>query len=206
MRIDEWLYLKGYFESRSRAKIAIKKGLVLVDGRKVKPSYILKGNENIEVLSGSYPAGYYKLKELDFRWKIFSGDEVVLDMGSSAGGFLIYASEKAKTVFGIEYSREFESDLRKIENEKGNVKVFIGDVFTLDISLLPDLDLILCDLTLEPESSLKALRRFLPKLRDGGKAIFISKNRKIYMGDFEVLDVIKSEEKREWYYLLGKKG
>ncbi len=204
MRIDEWLYLKGYFESRSRAKIAIKKGLVLVNGKVVKPSYSLKGDENIEVLSGSYPAGYYKLKELDFRWKIFSGDEVVLDMGSSAGGFLIYASKKAKTVFGIEYSREFESDLRKIENERENVKVFIGDVFTFDISLLPDLDLILCDLTLEPEDSLKALRRFLPKLKKSGKVVFVSKGKEICFEELEVVDTVKPDEKKEYYYFLKK--
>jgi len=205
MRIDEWLYLKGYFESRSRAKIAIRKGLVLVNGKIVKPSYNLRGSESVEILTESYPAGYYKLRELDARWKIFENVRTVLDLGSSAGGFLIYASERAETVFGIEYSKEFEQMLRKIERERGNVRIFIADAFTFDVESLPQLDLILCDLTLEPKDAFDALKRYFPKLKDDGKAIFVSKGREIEIDGLEVLDVLKSKEKREWYYLLGKR-
>ena len=204
MRIDEWLHVRGYFESRSRAKIAVRKGYVLVNGRKVKPSYNLRGYESIDILTESNPAGYYKLKELDARWKIFEDVKTVLDLGSSAGGFLIYASEKSELVFGIEYSREFEQVLRKIESERDNVRVFIADAFTFDVESLPHFDLILCDLTLEPEDAFKAPKRYAPRLKGGGKAIFVSKDREIEMEDFEMLDVVKSEEKREWYYLLEK--
>ncbi len=204
MRIDKWLYLNGYFESRSRAKLAVKMGLVLVDGRRVKPSYSVKGDERIEILGEDRPSGYYKLKKLDEEWRMFRGVEVVLDLGSSAGGFLLYASERAKVVFGIEYSREFERALRKIEEERGNVKVFIADAFTFDISSLPDLDLILCDLTLKPEDALKALNRFTPKLKRGGKVFFVSKEREVDVEGFEILNVVKADDKREWYYLMRK--
>ncbi len=204
MRIDEWLHAGGYFESRSRAKIAVRKGLVLVNGRKVKPSHNVTGNERIDVLTESYPAGYYKLKELDELWGVFTGNEVVLDTGSSAGGFLLYAGEKARMVFGIEYSREFESELRRIENERENIRVFIADAFTFDTSILPDLDLILCDLTLEPEDSLKALRRFLPKLKKGGKVVFVSKGKGVSFEELEVVDAVEAREKKEWYYFLRK--
>ena len=204
MRIDEWLYAKGYFESRSRAKTAIRKGFVLVNGKKVKPSYDVKGNEKIDVLTGSYPAGYFKLMELDALWDLFTGDEVVLDLGSSAGGFLLYTSEKAKMVFGIEYSMEFEGELRKIESEKENVKIFIADAFTFDISLLPELDLILCDMTLEPEDALKALNRFLPRLKKDRNIVFVSKEREMNFDELQVIDSIKGKNKKEWYYLLRK--
>ncbi len=203
MRIDEWLHARGFFESRNRAKIAIKKGLVLVNGRKVKPSYNVRGDESIEILTGDYPAGYYKLKELDAIWNIFTGDETVLDLGSSAGGFLLYASERARVVFGIEYSREFEKSLRKIEKERDNVRVFIADVFTFETTILPDLDVILCDLTLDPEDALKALSRFLSKLKKGGKIVFVSKGDKLDVENLRVLDVLGSSEKKEWYYLLN---
>ncbi len=206
MRIDEWLHARGYFESRSRAKIAIKKGFVLVNGRKVKPSYNVRGDERIEVLAGDYPAGYYKLKELDALWNIFTGNEVVLDLGSSAGGFLLYASERAGMVFGIEYSREFEDALRRIERERNNVKVFIADAFTFDTALLPELDVILCDLTLDPEDAFKALRRFLSKLKKGGKVVFVSKGDKVNTRNLKIIDVLSSSEKREWYYLLNLKS
>jgi len=204
MRIDKWLYINGYFESRSRAKLAVKMGLVLVDGRRIKPSYNVRGDERIEILAKDRPSGYYKLKKLDEEWMIFSGGEIVLDLGSSAGGFLLYASERAKIVFGIEYSREFEKVLRKIERERGNVRIFIADAFTFDISALPDLDLILCDLTLEPEDALKALVRFVPKLKRGGKMLFVSKEREIDVEGFKILNAVRADDKREWYYLMRK--
>lgn len=203
MRIDRWLHIHGYFESRSRAKLAVKRGLVLVDGKRVKPSYEVRGDERIEVIAEGKPAGYYKLMELDMEWEIFSGNEYVLDLGSSAGGFLIYASEKARSVTGIEFSREFESTLRKIEEERENVDVVIGDAFSIDITSLPSFDIILCDLTLEPDDSMKALMRFIPKLKKSGRVLFVSKGEKAEIPEiFEVLKEKKSEEKREWYYLL----
>ncbi|AIY90630.1 S4 domain-containing protein [Geoglobus acetivorans] len=202
MRIDVWLFRNGYFESRSRAKLAVKKGLVLVDGRVVKPSYDVRGDERIEVLEEGKPAGYFKLREIDRQWNLFEGVKVVLDLGSSAGGFLMYASERAGTVIGIEFSREFEEALRNVGRERKNIRVFIADAFSFDISLLPEIDLILCDLTLEPDSSLKALSRFLPKLRKGGRILFVSKGKEAKFDGFRVLRVMRAEEKREWYYLL----
>ncbi|NOY10984.1 MAG: methyltransferase domain-containing protein [Archaeoglobi archaeon] len=207
MRLDVWLHANGYFESRSRAKLAVKKGLVLVNGRRVKPSYEVRGDERIEVLADDRPAGYYKLLELDEEWRIFSGDETVLDLGSSAGGFLLYASEKAGFVIGIEYSREFEDQLERIAREKENVRVIFGDAFTLDTSAIPALDLILCDLTLEPAHSMEALKRFLPRLKLGGRVVFVSKGEKANVPDeLRVLREKKSEEKREWYLLLEYRG
>ncbi|MEM4702676.1 MAG: S4 domain-containing protein, partial [Archaeoglobaceae archaeon] len=108
MRLDVLLVKRGFFKSRNRAKIAIEHGLVIVNGKVVKkPSMEVEYDAEIIVLDDK-PAGYWKLKELDEKFGIFKGDEVVLDLGSSAGGFLLYASEKAKFVYGIEFSREFE--------------------------------------------------------------------------------------------------
>lgn len=205
MRIDIWLYRKGYFESRSKAKLAVKKGIVLVNGKKVKPSYEVKAEDTVEVLDSGKPAGYYKLREIERRWNLFDGVEKVLDIGSSAGGFLIYSSERASEVIGIEFSREFEEELRRIERERGNVRVFIADAFTFNTSILPEFDLILCDLTLEPEDAEKALIRFAPKLKEKGKILFVSKGKGHEFEGFEVISSFKSDEKREWYYLLKSK-
>ena len=212
VRLDKLLVRKGYFSSRERAKEAIRRGLVRVDGRVVtKPSYEVGERARIEVLAPvDAPRGYWKLMDLDERWGIIRGGDVVLDLGSSAGGFLLYASQKARAVYGIEYSRRFEDALRRIERERGNVKVFIEDALKFDINRLPELDVILLDLTVEPEVAYRALMRFLPKLRDGGRVLFVEKvGLKDVRLDFEAagLRVVREERspsKKERYYLLVK--
>jgi len=205
MRLDVLLVKLGYFKSRNRAKIAIENGLVIVNGKVAKkPSIEVDLNAKIEVLDDK-PAGYWKLKEIDEKFRIFEGDEIVLDLGSSAGGFLLYASEKAKFVYGIEVSKNFENELRTIEKERKNVKIFIEDVFTFDVDKIEAVDIILNDLTLDFTSSLKALRRFIPKLRERGKILFVVKgNEEPDFSEFKVIASEHSKRRRERYYLLVK--
>jgi 23S rRNA (cytidine1920-2'-O)/16S rRNA (cytidine1409-2'-O)-methyltransferase len=208
MRLDLWLVKNGFFKTRSRAKIAIRMGLVKVNGQTVtRPSAEISEDAVIEVLDDK-PAGYWKLKELDEKFRIFRGGETVLDLGSSAGGFLLYASERARFVYGIEFSREFEDLLREIEGKRENVRVFIDDAFKFDVERLESVDVILNDLTLPFSSSMIALKRFLPKLKPEGKILFVHKlNKKgeANFADFEVLGFEKSMDKREVYYLLRPK-
>ncbi len=208
MRLDVLLTKRGFFSSRQRAKECIRRGMVLVDGRIVtKPSKDVDVDAEIVVLAKDVPRGYWKLAEIDRRFGLFSGGEVVLDLGSSAGGFLLYASERASMVYGIEVSREFEEQLRKVESARNNVRVFIADAFEFDVGSLPALDVILNDLTLPFSSSMKALGRFIPKLKRGGRILFVHK-----LGDredarfegLEVLDFFDSKDRKERYYLLTK--
>jgi 23S rRNA (cytidine1920-2'-O)/16S rRNA (cytidine1409-2'-O)-methyltransferase len=209
MRLDVLLVRRGFFTSRSRAKEAIRRGFVLVNGNRVtKPSAFVDIDAKIDVLQPERPRGYWKLKEIDERFNLFSGNEVVLDLGSSAGGFLLYASERAKEVYGIEFSREFEEQLREIERRRQNVKVFIADAFTFDVSLLPELDVILHDLTLPFSSSFRAMRKFFPKLKNGGIVLFVHKEGDKERPDFqelEVIDSFSSSDRQETYYLLRHK-
>jgi len=205
VRLDLFLVTKGYFSTRQKAKEAIKRGFVYVNGiRATKPSTSVKGNEKIVVTCEERPKGYWKLAEIDKRWRLIKRDSVVLDIGSSAGGFLLYVSERARRVYGIEFSREFEEELKKIEMERDNVTVFIADAFTFDISMLEPLDVILHDLTLEPADSLKALWRFLPLLKEDGRILFVMKGTvgSADFGNLEVLDNFKSLRMRETYFLL----
>ncbi|MEM1576182.1 MAG: S4 domain-containing protein [Archaeoglobaceae archaeon] len=204
MRLDLWLVKEGYFKTRNRAKIAIKQGLVRVNGVVVKkPSAEVNESYMIEVLDDK-PAGYWKLKHLDETFGIFKGDEVVLDLGSSAGGFLLYARERAKFVYGIEFSKEFEEALKELES-LGNVKIFIEDAFKFDISKIEHVDVILNDLTLPFASSMTALRRFLPKLKPDGKILFVHKLSKGNEADFKGFEIIafeRAKDRREVYYLI----
>ncbi|RLI79209.1 TlyA family rRNA (cytidine-2'-O)-methyltransferase [Archaeoglobales archaeon] len=209
MRLDKLLVTKGYFTTRQKAKEAIKRGFVIVNGVRItKPSKEVDIDAKIVVVEREKPKGYWKLRELDEKWNFVKG--VVLDLGSSAGGFLIYASEKAEFVYGIEYSKEFEEELRSIERKAKNVRVFIEDAFKFDLSKIGNVDVILNDLTLDTESSLKALERFLSNLKDDGFVLFIQKiGKRFEKVDFSRigLKIIKrerSDSKKEIYYLLEK--
>ncbi len=212
MRLDKLLVLKGYFSSRSKAKEFIKRGLVRVNGRTItKPSAEVNLSAEIEVLAEERPRGYWKLKKLDESWNIIKEGNVVLDLGSSAGGFLLYVSEKVGErgkVYGIEFSREFEGVLRRIERERKNVKVFIEDAFKFDISKLEPLDVILSDLTLDPVSAFKATFRFVPLLKPKGLILFVMKTGLEFeepdFGELEIVGVRDSEDRQERYYLLRK--
>ena len=209
MRLDDLLVKKGFFSTRQKAKEAIKRGSVYVDGKKItKASEDVTFSAKIEVWEEERPKGYWKLKELDERWNFIKEGSKVLDLGSSAGGFLLYASEIADFVLGIEYSLEFKKELERIERERKNVKIIFGDVFSLDLSKLPsDFDIILNDLTLEPISSYRALKRFLPLLKDSGYVLFVAKTGKssdIPEFDLKIIRSEKSREKEEIYFLLKK--
>ncbi|MDI9646275.1 MAG: S4 domain-containing protein [Archaeoglobales archaeon] len=207
MRLDTLLVKRGFFSSRNRAKESIKRGLVFVNGKVAsKPSQDVSEDAEIVVLALDVPRGYWKLKEIDSRFRLFNGDEVVLDLGSSAGGFLLYSSERARFVYGIEFSKEFEKNLREIERLKKNVRVFIADAFTFDVGVLPELDLILNDLTLPFQSSMKALQRYIPKLKKNGKILFVVKNSEAELSNFEILDFFEAEDRKEAYYLIGLKN
>jgi len=81
-------------------------------------------------------------------------------------------------------------------------------VFKFDIQKIEDIDVILNDLTLDGCSSKKALGRFLPKLKPGGRVLFIHKTgfeREIDFSDIAELEVVaklNAEDKKEIYYLL----
>ena len=200
---------RGYFTTRMKAKEMIKRGFVMVNGKVIKkPSYDVDPSAEIVVLETEKPKGYWKLKELDESWGFIENDAIVLDLGSSAGGFLLYASEKAKRVYGIEYSREFEETLRDLEKSRKNVKVFIEDAFKFDLNKLEPIDLILSDLTLDPVSAWKCTSRFLKVLKPDGMVFFVMKtglNRvELDFTGLKILKVKDSDLRREKYYLLRR--
>ncbi|MEO3998435.1 TlyA family RNA methyltransferase [Mesorhizobium sp. CAU 1732] len=90
-RLDELLVQRGLFASRSRARDAIARGTVTVDGRPVaKPGQPTAGTAEIEV---SDPAQSYvsraalKLKAGLEQFGFDPADRDALDIGASTGGF-----------------------------------------------------------------------------------------------------------------------
>jgi len=164
--------------SRGKARLLIRNGYVRVNGKIIKDfAYDVKLADKVEVI-GEFlidkPSGYYKLKELDEKLRIFSGDEVVLDVGSSAGGFLLYASEHASRVYGVEISEEFIPTLKRIEKMRSNVVVTKANVFERSPFVFTKgerVDVLLIDLSLNIFGVLKALEKCLKVLKENGKVL-----------------------------------
>ncbi len=214
MRLDVLLVRKGLFKSRQRAKDAIRRGFVSVEGEVVRrASKEVQEDVKIEILCDpvDVPEGYWKLKWIDGYFGLIRPGDVVLDLGSSAGGFLLYASEKARKVYGIEYSVEFEDALREIETRRDNIEVFFEDAFRFDVHMIEDIDVILDDLTLDGESSKKVLGIFLPKLKPEGRVLFVHKTGFEPDIDFDdlaelrVVAKLDAKDKKEVYYLLQRR-
>jgi 23S rRNA (cytidine1920-2'-O)/16S rRNA (cytidine1409-2'-O)-methyltransferase len=219
MRLDAYLVERGLFKSRGRAKTAILNGSVRVNSDVVKkPSRDISADSEIEVDEGlDMPRGYFKLKRIQDATDVISPCDRVLDLGSSAGGFLMMASEIASSVKGVEFSRDFDTELGKVVSEKENVSVMFGDVFRIsleEMSLEP-VDVILSDMTLEPMDSLAALERVLPLLKENGKLLQVikmgkEKNSKPIIAKVEslgvkILDVLDSD-RQEIYIIAQKTG
>ena len=105
-RLDQALVEQGLTSTRSQAESWIRLGKVFVDGRIVtKPGYFvgeaqkleLKAEEQYVSRAGLKLASVAQALKLDFR------DKVMLDVGSSTGGFTDYALQHgARKVIAIE--------------------------------------------------------------------------------------------------------
>ncbi|TGC09472.1 S4 domain-containing protein [Methanolobus halotolerans] len=217
MRLDAYLVEMGCFKSRGRAKNAIHNGNVKVSGTIIrKPSKDISAEDQIEVEEGlDMPRGYFKLRHIQDATCLITENDSVLDIGSSAGGFLLFASEIASKVRGVEYSKDFRSELGNIAHEKENVSVIFADAFRSPLKniSLEQVHVLLIDMTLEPLDSVQALERMLPLLKVGGKFLLVIKiedceNRKTVLarigtGSVRILEVIEPEQME--IYVIGEK-
>ncbi len=90
MRLDVYLVENNYFDSREKAAFAIKEGAISVDGKIIcKPSTVIE-NQFIEVIKDVNPfvsRGGFKLDHAIKFFDLDFNEKVVLDIGSSTGGF-----------------------------------------------------------------------------------------------------------------------
>jgi len=215
MRLDSYLVEIGNLASRGRAKRAIPEGHVKVNNTLVtKPSFDVVYSDNIEVDEGlDKPAGYWKLKDIQDKTGIMQQGDRVLDIGSSAGGFLMFASEIASSVHGIEFSREFRQQLKKLEHEYPNITIEFADVFTIPVDRLGQFDVMTLDITANPISSIQALEHVLPALKNEGMLLIVlklpkDKERELHLGKLSSLGLeitgIIEPDKQEAYVIARK--
>ncbi|NVM29052.1 MAG: methyltransferase domain-containing protein [Candidatus Helarchaeota archaeon] len=182
-RLDIFLVENNLIPTRSRAKRAILYGLVKVNGKFIrKPASSVKKSDKVEILDelATKSVGYWKLQAIlnSIDLELFKSTDRVLDLGSSAGGFLEFVAKRCQKVYGVEISDEFAPQLYYLKQKYPNISVQITDAFKLDPRNLPDfgqIDTLLIDLTLDPSDSIKILEKFLLSLKPQGYIIMAIK-------------------------------
>lgn len=148
-RLDIALAQRKITASRSQSESWIKMGKVIVDGRVVtKPGYFVGPNTDIELKvetqyvsrAGLKLASVVDILGLDFN------DKVVLDVGSSTGGFTDYVLRQgAKKVYAIDVGTDqlhptLRADKRIELHEKTDIRDFymneIPDIIVIDVSFI----------------------------------------------------------------------
>lgn len=138
MRLDKFLYEKGYSESRNRALILIEKNRVKVNGKAEKASYDVKESDLIEVTKPiEYVSmGAYKLEKALNDFKIDVSGKICLDVGCSTGGFTqILLLGGAKKVYAVDVNtslldEKISSDER-VETVTVNARNLNGNTFNV---------------------------------------------------------------------------
>jgi 23S rRNA (cytidine1920-2'-O)/16S rRNA (cytidine1409-2'-O)-methyltransferase len=203
VRLDVWLVENGHFSSRQVAKRAIKNGMVTINGQQVKPSKHVDGSEDIKISSDymDLPQGYYKLKEIDslLDEDLVSPPCLALDIGSSAGGFLVYLHEKGATVIGVEVANRFSENLIQLAASRPRISIIFDDAFTLDPSIVTNdgaLDILLVDVTTDTDGTLKLISHFSRLLRTGGRLVAALKtdNQEIVLQVLESVESLNFEK------------
>ncbi|MGZ5562142.1 MAG: SAM-dependent methyltransferase, partial [Halobacteriota archaeon] len=190
-----------------------------VDGRAIlKPSFdVTRVNSVIAAASVDKPAGYWKLKGIQEAVGLIKIGDVVLDIGSSAGGFLWYAAEFAEKVYAIEFSSSFKQLLDVVvEHYYDKVLLTYANAFSFDfMSFGVNFDVILNDVTAAPKDSLDLLLKSSAALKVGGRVlqVFKGKPRDFPLNDFlqrfeeygfKTLEVITGQ--KEELYVIAEKG
>ncbi len=146
MRLDEFLERNNFFSSRTKAKQAILRGEIKVNGVKIcKPSYSIEENGNDEITYDCdvkfVSLGGYKLKKALDEFEYSVDNKIAADIGASTGGFTdCLLQNGAKKIYAVDLNDELLSPELK-ENDKvfpiiKNVKFLKPDDFDFPIDLV----------------------------------------------------------------------
>lgn len=149
-RLDEVMVEQGMVQSRSQAQRLIKLGKVKRDGNIAKKPHLpTKENSQIEIVDNEkyVSRSGFKLASAVDVFKVSFKDEVILDVGSSTGGFTDFAIQNgAKKVYAVDVgSQQLHPSLRgnkKIElHEQTDVREYDHegekiDIVVIDVSFI----------------------------------------------------------------------
>lgn len=232
LRLDYFVTKIGLAETRSQAENYIKLGYITVDGQAVtKPGYFVKPDAQIRNIQSSKYVGRagLKLASVATSLKLKFKDKIVLDVGSSTGGFTDYAIQNgAKKVFAVDVgTNQLHPSLHgnpKIElHEKTDIRDFtpsvMPDIVVMDVSfislreILPHIAKISGPKTLmvamvKPQFEAGASTKHKGVIKNDAVRREIMKNFEIWAKQYFVVldkadsDVTGAKGNRERFYLL----
>lgn len=229
-RLDLYLFEKGKAATRSQAESLIRMGAVFVNGEKAtKPGAQLRDNDKVTLSTKQQyvSRGGYKLESVSRHFRLNFQDKIVLDVGSSTGGFTDFALQNgAKKVIAVDVgTNQIHPKLRnnpKVElHEKTNILEFgplaaeIGRNNSKFKGLTSTVDVILIDLSF---TSIRPILKHLFTFADKLTEIVAMVKPQFEAGDkYKHKGVIKNEKIRrdilknfeEWvkqYYIIANKA
>ena len=123
MRLDSFLFEKGYFSSRNKAAECVKRGEVLLDGKiEKKPSKEVFGTEKIEIISPKkfVSLGGYKLDKALSDFSVDVNGLTFADIGASTGGFTDCLLQRgAKKVYAVDVGENLLDESLKSDARVG---------------------------------------------------------------------------------------
>ena len=151
-RLDSYLVKKGFVPSRSKAAELISNGKVKVNDKIItKNSFEVSDEANIEILNNEVlkyvSRGGLKLQKAIECFNLDLTDKVILDIGSSTGGFTDCAlKHNAKKVYALDVGTDqlhesLRNDERVVSIENTNFKDATNELFDEKI------DLYVCDVS-----------------------------------------------------------
>ena len=149
-RLDQFIVMKGLQESRERAKRAIIEGQVYVDGKVVKtPAYKINGDEKItfgDNVLKYVSRGALKLAKAKDCFELDFKDRVVLDIGSSTGGFTEVALENgASKVIALDVGTDVLHE--RLRNDARVVSLENTDFRFVDSEKIKEANMIVTDVS-----------------------------------------------------------
>lgn len=147
-RLDNLLVRSGLAETRSRAKLLISEGSVVVNGEVVTKAGSLFDEPKIEIkkVKSYVSRAGEKLEGASEEFGLGFTDKVVLDVGASTGGFCDYMlSKNAKKIFALDVGSsqlapKILNDKRVVNLEKTDIRNFVTkeklDFITIDVSFI----------------------------------------------------------------------
>lgn len=154
-RLDNLLVGRGLVPTRSKAEAVIMAGLVKVDGKRIdKAGYFVKDEVQIDIkeLPKYVSRGGDKLASVADKLKLDFRGKIVMDVGSSTGGFTDFALQHgAQKVYAIDVGRGQldyklrtddrvivmeKTDIRRVTELPDNIDIVVIDVSFISLELI----------------------------------------------------------------------
>ena len=183
-RLDKALADQGLVQSRSQAENLIELGLVTVNGSIVKkPAFKVGEEDTLKVRTAQQyvSRAALKLKSVARDFSLDFNDKVVLDVGSSTGGFTQFSLERgASKVIAVDVGTDqlhpsLRGDTRIELHEKTDIRELPGprpeiDIVVMDVSFISLREILPSVLKLAPNKSTQVVAMLKPQFESGNSS------------------------------------